>query len=236
MAIPKIIHQVKVSMPLSTEEARLGRRLRALMPDWEYYLRTDADHEALLREHFPQYLSSYQNIQRGVVKVDVIRHLYMAVYGGFYIETDYKLLRRIDDSWLDHKCILPVARVDDGVVILGNAVLGSEPGYPFWTDLVEHMFEQERRGKSLATLAESELIDTTGPGGMSEFFRAHQNSYPEAFLPPQSYFHPKIKWRGVSADKSEETLGVHLCWGAWRSKGMVYRAADALARQISSLI
>lgn len=92
---------------------------------------TDADNEELVRKSFPQYLKLYLEIQRGVIKADIARYMYMAVYGGFYFDTDYKMLRRIDDSLLHYTCILPISRMDNATFCLGNAVFWIGAGIPF---------------------------------------------------------------------------------------------------------
>ncbi len=223
-------------MPLSPEELRLCRRMRTLMPDWEYYLWLDEDNEVLVRNHFPQHLNAYRAIQRGVVKADIVRYLYMAVFGGFYFDTDYKMLRKIDDSLLRHVCVLPVSRMDDTLFRLENAVLASEPGYRFWNDFLEHIFSQRENGGMLATLAEDRVEKVTGPEGLTEFYLARKERYAEAFLPQPECFHPKASKRGLVFKKTEATLGAHLCWGSWRSKGTLHRAVDAMARQIGSIV
>jgi hypothetical protein len=206
------------------------------MPGWEYRLWEDGDTEMLVRQQFPQYLSSFQSIRRGVVKADIARYMYMYVYGGYYFDTDYKMFKEIDGDMLNHSCVLPVSRLENGLFILGNAVLGSTPGYRLWAEFLDNIFAEGRCGKGLDTLAESEVIKTTGPDALTRFFRERQTKYEGVYLPPRAYFHPAISCRGLVIDKTSETLGAHLCWGSWRSKTTVYSAVDFVAMRIGSII
>src|ERR1700693_1443626 len=124
--IPKIVHQTARTKLMSPEEDRLRRRVCRLMPSWEMKLWDDADNLELMERHLPQFSSRFKNIRLGVVKADIARCLYMHAYGGFYIDTDYKLLRPISEELLLNECILPASRDADPSsprFRIGNAVL-----------------------------------------------------------------------------------------------------------------
>ena len=145
------------------------RRMRSVLHDWEYRLWDDADNERLVAAHFPRYLHRYRRIERGVVRADIARCMYLAVHGGFYFDTDYKILAPIDNQFLVSACVLPISRgaIENLVELrLGNAVMGSQPGYPFWTDFLSSLFA----GDALDALAENKIEKTTGPEGLTTFF------------------------------------------------------------------
>src|SRR5580692_3326018 len=106
--IPKIIHQTTPTKTLSWEERRMIRRMRSVLSDWEYRLWDDADNERLVVRHFPRYLSRYRSIQRGVVRADIARCMYLYVFGGFYFDTDYKIIAPIDAQTMSAPCVLPI--------------------------------------------------------------------------------------------------------------------------------
>jgi mannosyltransferase OCH1-like enzyme len=228
--IPRIIHQ-KTSRGLSPEEVRLAHRMRALLPGWEYRIWNDQKTEALVADRFPQYLSSFQSIKRGVVKADIARCMFMFVYGGFYFDTDYKLLHPIDDGMLAHSCVLPLSRDSDGLFRVGTAVLGSEPNHPFWTDFIERIFQHDQ----LSDLAEARIEKTTGPEGLTSFYLERSSLYNDIFLPPREMFHPPITLMGFSFQRGTATVGAHLSWGSWRKKSPLGSLKSLAVRKFTSL-
>lgn len=226
--IPRIIHQT--ARKLSPEEFRLAHRMRALLPGWEYRVWSDEDNEALVRDRFPQHLSSFRSIKRGVVKADIARYIYMFAFGGFYFDTDYKLLHAIDQSLLEHSCVLPISRNSGSVFRLGNAVLGSEPNHPFWLALISGIFGETE----LSDLAESKVEKATGPEGLTSFYLATREHFPDIFLPPREVFHPPITHMGLAFQKNATTVGAHLCWGSWRTKGLLGSLRRVAVRKITS--
>jgi mannosyltransferase OCH1-like enzyme len=228
--IPRIIHH-KTSRGLSPEEVRLAHRLRTLLPGWEYRLWNDQDSDTLVRNQFPQHLSSYRSIKHGVVKVDVLRFMFLYVYGGFYFDTDYKLLRSIDDDMLSHSCILPLSRDTDSLFRIGNAAIGAQPGHPICKDYVDHVFSNPQ----LSDLAEANIEKTTGPEGFTSFYLGHRNYYKDIFMPQKEVFHPYITRMGFSYKRKSETMGVHLCWGSWRTKSLLGNLKNLARRKLTSL-
>lgn len=226
--IPKIIHQT--SKKLTPEEDRLGRRIRGILPGWEYRFWTDAENESLVEERFPEYLSIFRRIRRGVIKGDIARYMYLSVFGGFYFDTDYKVLRAIDEETLSHGCVLPVSRGSGSSFRLGNAVMGSKAGYPIWTDFIAHIFSTV----GLIDLAESKIEEVTGPDGLTKFYRAREHMYDDIYLPARPIFHPAHTCRGFSYQKGPMTVGVHLSWGSWRTKNPLKAILRLTRRKVTS--
>jgi mannosyltransferase OCH1-like enzyme len=227
--IPRIIHQT--SRGLTPEEVRLAHRIRTLLPGWEYRIWNDQETEALVGDWFPRYLSSFRSIQRGIVKADIARCIYLFVYGGFYFDTDYKLLHPIDVGMLSHPCVLPVSRDSDSLFRLGTAVLGSEQNHPFWKDFLEHVFSQDQ----LSDLVEADVEKTTGPEGLTSFYLERSDLYRDVFLPPREVFHPPITHMGFAFQRESETIGVHLCWGSWRTRSLLGNLRNVAVRKFTSL-
>lgn len=58
-------------------------------PDWEFRLYNDSENRALLEEHFPWFLPTYDNYPNTINRVDAIRIFYLAKFGGIYMDLDY---------------------------------------------------------------------------------------------------------------------------------------------------
>ena len=230
--IPKLIHQTSASKDISFEERQLQKRFRRFLPDWELKLWDDVDNANLLLRTFPAYYAAYNKLKKGVAKSDIARILYMYVYGGFYFDTDYKLLRRIEDDILRNTCVLPISRNNDTnspEFRVCNSVLGSTPNYPFWKDFVCHIFETQ----DVDRVDEYNIEKITGPEGLTKFYVENINRYPEIHLPRRNSFHPLITFRGLSYEKGHSSYGAHLCWGSWRTKDLARKIKTMAVRKIT---
>ncbi len=65
-------------------------------PDWEYKFWTDEDNENLVLQSYPEYFDFFQKIERGVIKSDMARLLYLHKFGGLYVDMDFLSLKPID--------------------------------------------------------------------------------------------------------------------------------------------
>lgn len=230
--IPKLIHQTARSKDLSWEEQSLLRRTMGTLSSWDYKLWDDADNESLVKDYYPEFYEKFSSISRGVVKADICRCMYMDVFGGFYIDTDYLFYKEPSHSLLSQTCILPLSRQsegDDSGLRLGNAVFGSIKGHPFWKAFLRHLFAQD-----LAIIPEDMIEKVTGPEGLTVFFASNRDLFKDVLLAPRSIFHPEVSNLGWRINAKEDTIGVHMCWGSWRSKGAI-GYVHAVSRKLRSL-
>jgi len=226
--IPAVIHQTARVKELTWEERRLANRLRRMLPGWSYNLYDDADNLRLMAENFPQYVDAYQAIRFGVARADIARVLYLHLWGGFYFDTDYKLVRPFDDDLLTAKCVIPLEHVrdepkypdvSDEVVELGNCIMGSVPAYPLWAERITDP---------------AEIIPATGPESLTWFYLERKADYPEVVLPAKNLFHPDIKTLGMFTSAGKRTYGIHFHWGSWRGKPPLIAARTLLRRKINA--
>ena len=240
--IPAVIHQTAKST-LSWEERRLCKRLRKLLPDWEYRFWDDRGNEQLIATHFSRYLRSYQKILKGVIRADIARYAYLYVYGGFYFDTDYKLVGTIDDNIRRFPVVvgieeLPRTLLDSSGkevrlgLKFGNAIMGSFKGYPLWRNFICHIFESF----PLHSLDEDDIVPHTGPRGLSNYYLANRGEYPEVTIFSQQVFYPDIALNKLWDRFDSETIGAHLCWGSWRHKNVGLRVRNEVRRKLNALV
>ena len=237
--IPAILHQTARTKALSWEERRLTRRLRRLHPQWDYRLWDDAENAALVAEYFPALAARYAAIRFGVAKADIARYVYLHAIGGFYLDTDYKLFRSLDATLRDERCLVPLEGADpqvgptpDWYLGLGNAIMGSEPGHPFWARLIGHIFDELRPD---ALTASTRIIQTTGPEALTRFYIANAAEFPDIALPEKNRFYPAMRWLGTRTSADADTYGVHLHWGRWRNQPPGVAARNLLRRKLNGL-
>lgn len=228
--IPRIIHQtVRNVNELTWEEKRLTKLSLKNLPQWEYHIWDDEQNASIVKTYFPQYWDQYNRIGKGVAKADIARYMYMAIYGGFYFDTDYKIIKEVPADILSENCVLPISRKD---FRLGNGVLASMPKHQFWYDLLEDIFADER----LNNLKENQIEKTTGPEKVTDFYLRNKSKYTDLCLPEKEIFHPNIVCKGFIPLLKKETIGVHFCWGSWRSKSNIFSAMiNLLRRKVQAL-
>ena len=240
--IPKIVHQTAKTKVLTWEERQLINRAKRLLPGWQFRLWDDAENSQLVAEHFPENFAAFQQIPRGVMKADIARLIYMHAFGGVYMDTDYKLFTGFDDRFLSASCILGVERgifqadgnefVKSDDVKFGNAFFAAQRGHPFFLAMIKNIFEKA----PFVGLSDWELMTTSGPQGLSNFFLENLSTYKDIEVRNQSVFFPESRFTGLLNQVNNDTIGAHLCWGSWRSKRRMVTLKNRTRRIVSALL
>ncbi len=76
---------------------RCAAALTALMPDYEHVFFDDFAARDFVEEHRPALLPLYDAFPRNVQRADLFRLITVAELGGFYLDMDVHLFRRLDD-------------------------------------------------------------------------------------------------------------------------------------------
>jgi mannosyltransferase OCH1-like enzyme len=230
--IPRIIHQTAKTKTLTWEERKLARRMQKILPGWEYRLWDDDDNLTLIHKYFPDFADAYNQIAFGVAKADIARYLYMYAFGGFYFDTDYRLLKPIGPQLLAQACVLPIEEFQLGhpQFKIGNAILGSQKNHPFWPALIKQIFEHIR----LHGITHDKIVLISGPLAVTQCFLDNQKLFNIA-LPERDEFHPDRRFFGLSHRGNSRTTGIHLCWGSWRGKKSLVKIKNFLRRKITAL-
>ena len=213
--IPKIIHLTTKNGKLNGDENIILRKNKQIFYDWDFRIYGDDENLKIMQNNFPEFLEKYDSIKKGVMKADVIRCLYLYLYGGIYIDTDYQFFKKIPDKWLNERCVIPTEHLEaDNTPFLGNCIFFSEKGYPFWYASIKDLFDKI----DVVNTCEDEIIGCTGPGGITRFYLEHRSEYPDLKYTPKNLFHPLIVNHQLGVKKTSETIGAHYCFGSWRGK------------------
>lgn len=232
--IPHVFHLTAPTKQLQWEERRIQARLQRLLPDWVCYVWDDADNSELMRRAFPEFADRYEAIRFGVMKADIARCAYMHAHGGFYFDTDYKLLQPLGADLLVQQCVLPI---EDGALgndqfKIGNAVFGSQAGHPLWRAFIEHIFNVH----APETLEDHRQIPMiSGPRGLTRFYNAYGEQFSGIVFPPRDAFHPDRTWFGLGHRGGKIAVGSHLCWASWRGKSTRRAVTNYLRRKLSAV-
>ncbi|KAE8355932.1 triose-phosphate transporter family-domain-containing protein [Aspergillus coremiiformis] len=187
-AIPKIIHQTwfPAGSNMSERAQVWVHGMRAQNPDWEYVLWDDQTNRMLVEQHFPWFLQAYDRLPKEILRADVVRNLYMYLFGGMYADVDTEALRPVAPLFAGHETALAahqdtlrgrssqksnVARAFLGrmartVDILSSAAvpngwMASPPGHPFWLLPVLNVIEHPEG------TGDGSVEGLTGPGALS---------------------------------------------------------------------
>lgn len=94
---PKIVHQTYRNSNLTKEYGIWRQRCIDINPDYEFKLWTDYDNRELVKNHVPQFLNLYDSYNEKIKRIDMIRLVYLYVYGGLYMDLDFICLRPFKD-------------------------------------------------------------------------------------------------------------------------------------------
>jgi inositol phosphorylceramide mannosyltransferase catalytic subunit len=227
--IPRILHQTAKTADIPPRWQGLQAAARALHPGWEYRLWTDEDNLRLVAGTSAHLLSVYTALPRNIMRADFVRYLILDKCGGMYFDFDYEFFKPFD--LLDHHIVLPRESDDDRELYLGNCIMASEPGHPFWTIALEEL------EKGVAALGreplEDEITTLTGPGLMTRAYRICLSRGEEMLVPLRGLFHPVTpsndgEYRALRDAKT--SYGVHHCDGTWRATTVAQRIRRKLSR------
>jgi UDP:flavonoid glycosyltransferase YjiC (YdhE family) len=220
--IPKIIHQTWKEREVPPDLAAFWATWQEHHPDWIHLLWTDRDNREFLGRHYPWFLPIYDSYPEAIMRADAVRYFILHHHGGLYADLDVESLRPIGPLLTDKQVILGVepsehlktadVRTRGFTRIVGNALMASIPGHPFW----EHVF------KLLIGFHKAPgPLDATGPymltRAVDSFPRKDQISLEsaEAVYP----IHNEQSWSRLSGQErdmlSQKAYAIHHWHGGW---------------------
>ncbi len=192
----KVIHQMWYQGASAVPEryAKNIESWKRLHPSFEYRFWDESALTLLLQASFPQYAEPWRRIDRLIKKCDAARYLILYKFGGIYADMDTTPLRSLENIETDlaispRGVILseesqdPLAwkgelgrriRLERGLdVVVGNAVLISEPAQAFWLDFLDACF----------LIGDRPVLDSFSTWHLSEFLRHPRNAERVAIVP-----------------------------------------------------
>lgn len=228
--IPRVLHLTSHRVPLQGRQLRLHERNSDVLDFDRVKVWHDDENLSLIRRVEPAHAAAFSQLPHGVMRADISRLLYLYTEGGWYSDTDYYWVRDPTPLAGEASIVLPVSRdgTAESPAMLGNAVMASEPGHPFWMYLVGRIFDQSGLGNA----TKEQIEELTGPGALTAGQRAfHFDAKP--LLPPRHHFHSPGLRHIDDADVPDHVYGYHLVEGTWRPpmhriKSVVSRAKRRL--------
>ncbi|KAM5440995.1 CSG1/SUR1-like protein [Microsporum ferrugineum] len=202
--IPKIIHQTYKNE--SIPEIWVGPRNGCIEmhPDYEYMLWTDAKSREFISEHYPWFLTTFDNYPFPIQRADSIRYFILAHYGGTYIDLDDGCNRRLDPLLSYPAWVRRTAPTG-----ISNDAMGSVPNHPFFLRVIKSLQAYDRAW----VLPYITVMYSTGPLFLSVIWKEYKNTDPDGVNRVRvllqdaynrhswSFFthHPGSSWHGEDA-------------------------------------
>lgn len=217
----------------------LHQKIKRLHPDWKVILWNDDEKIDLIDQYFPNLMIIYNSLQYNIMRADIIRYVYINVYGGYYLDLDYELFKAFDNTFSTANLFLPISGKQKKDKVLGNSIFGSTQGHIFWKDVLEK-FENNPPLKKFYN--KMEVLKLTGPFFISGVYYSDPSRY-NATLVEQYPFHPYnslVNKKNYESELAENgNLGIHHCEGSWLRENnsilnYLSRGAGSIKRRISS--
>ncbi|NNM67399.1 MAG: hypothetical protein HKM06_05265, partial [Spirochaetales bacterium] len=186
MMIPAMIHQTSKTKRIPQMWARLQKKVRQAYPDWEYRLWTDQENLELVRKSFKDWEEVYLSMPKGIMRVDMIRYMYMYEFGGLYLDLDYEILRPF--PFRNYELVLPAENRPGQPVSLGNSIFASVPRHPFWGKVLQELKENP----PVRVQDEQDVINLTGPRFLTKIYSEYFQAETSIHIPERRYFNPDI--------------------------------------------
>lgn len=184
MPIPPLLHQTWKTEHLPTWAVPLYQSWSKHHPTFEHWLWTDEDNRALVTEHLPTFLETYDALPLNIQRVDAVRYLILYLYGGIYVDLDFECYRPLDRLLTNYDLVLSYS---GNAPVITNSIMMSAPGLPFWLRVLEHIKTAPAQHwwepKSLYVLR------STGPLAVNPYAQALK-THPNVCLLPKKHFFP----------------------------------------------
>ena len=189
-------------------------------PNWEFVFFSDGDSQEFVKRDVPDYLELYDWYPRPVLKADLFRLLVVYQMGGFYLDTDFLLQKKLDplrrekavfafEHKIDEKNYNfrypPWLRAGEEKLTLANYAFGAESGHPFLAAILDELVRRTQTFEA-EDCNDIDILHATGPD-----------------LVTSVYYRYCQQWRDVTVLRSKKmglgSYGMHLVNGGWRKDG-----------------
>lgn len=182
--IPKHIHQIWVGpKPIPTRAKSASVSWKHVHPTYRYTLHRDAECDALISKHYPQYFEVYRSLVLPVQKADLLRYLIIYHYGGYYADMDTTSVKPLD-SIVDSgdTCVIGVDMVATDHPEYLQWFFGARARHPAMLQILEVIQARNRREPcSLdASQRDGYTLWLTGPLAFTKGIDNYHELYPES--------------------------------------------------------
>ena len=226
--IPQIIHQVYEDMngpPVAL--SKLAKSWQKYHPVWEYRFWNKGSINDFLESYFPDYKPVYLNFSFNVQRWDFIRYLILYHFGGLYADMDYECFVPLDSLLKDENCCMGLepashAREHAKTFVVGNALMATVPGHPYFVRIIEDMIKN--KSTVFSNYYTLQILESTGPFLTTRVYNAYPEKeqiklLPDELIAPLSLQEVRLLTRGDQpkelVEKVEKAYAIHYFMGSW---------------------
>jgi mannosyltransferase OCH1-like enzyme len=229
LKIPKIIHQIYENPDIPEDLLQIAETWKQHHPGWEYRFWDRPAIERFLESVCPEYISLYRAFPFDVQRWDAIRYLILYYQGGLYADMDYECLEPLDALLCNSTCYMGLEPPANAVrysmpYIVGNALMASVPGHPYFKRIIEDVFTEHSRSVPENKNRAFHIIETTGPFMTTRIYDAYPSKEEVTLLPaeliaPLTLAEVQQILDGHETEemeaKIEKAFAVHYFFGSW---------------------
>ena len=169
--IPKLIIQTWKDNNIPEKYRGLLKKLRDNNREFNYMFYTDENIKTFMENHYPEYLSIFNNFEYPIQKIDFFRYLVIYKFGGFYFDLDMDIDRSLDDL-LENEVVFPKEWQQNGDPILqeqnmpfllGNYAFGAKAGNLFLKKIIDNIVSGRIPREKIPNKKDKIVFYTTGP-------------------------------------------------------------------------
>lgn len=184
--IPKIAMQTwkTTQVPSSWAEGQQSLKRWCAASGWTYFLMTDADNEAFVKEFYPSFWPVFRDLPYGIQRADAIRYMWLQQVGGLYLDLDFLVTKPLDALFQDTRAPLYVIHSSNVHEVVTNSVMACVEGLDVWTSMLERITLGE---PWYAVGRHMTVMMSTGPLAFTEALQDSKQAY---MVLPRALFMP----------------------------------------------
>jgi hypothetical protein len=223
--IPKIIHQTWKSADIPAHLRGFQASWRHHHPGWEYRLWDDAANEALIAEHYPEFLGYFRNATPSILRIDLVRLAYLHRFGGVYADLDYEVVRPLNDLLETPHVIVGREHNGIGRTLRGrdyaiNALMASPPGHPLWLEVMRGMVQTYRPRRILER--HTSHVIRMGIAVLDDHAESRLQSHGDVTILASTAFYPSGPTERIADHRRRDSVaqrsyGIHHYDNSWRT-------------------
>jgi len=201
--IQKIIHQTWKSSNLPDNFRTYQKTWIAHHSDWEYRFYDDAACHDFVQNSFPDLLTIYNACPHPVQRADIFRYLVVAAQGGIYADMDMECYKNMEPLLEGRECVFGVETILSPLQTqlwkhrhserIANCIFAAQSKHPMFDRIIEEVVLRLDGRYPM-----EEIIETTGPGMLTDVVQQYRKKYalhvlPQiCWLPPSDPYYPNI--------------------------------------------
>lgn len=133
---PKLIMQTWKTTMVPTQWSKGQASVQEHFPTWKYILFSDAMNDKFVMHYFPEYLDAFRSLRYPIQRADVIRYMFLYIFGGLYLDLDYQIIRSFEP--LLESLNVPLVLLHSGNItwVLTNSLIFAKPKLPIFLHLI----------------------------------------------------------------------------------------------------